>query len=197
MNKPDGLLIIEPGKESAFLAPLPVERLWGIGPQNAKRLAAEGITTLGQLAIKTETWGTRQLGKQGPALIALSRGIDPRPIVTEHNAKSVSVEVTFSQDIAEPATLSVELSKLSLRIAMRMDQAGVRGRTITLKLRLANFETFSRSETNPSLFSHVIIIHNTVQRLLAKELRPGRKFRLLGVSVSNFVDRGQFRLLRD
>lgn len=197
LNKPDGLLVVEPGKEISFLAPLPVERLWGIGPRNSKRLADVGITTLGQLAGKPDTWGTRQLGKQGPGLIALSRGIDPRPVVTERHAKSVSAETTFPEDVGDPATLSVELSKLSIRVAMRMDQAGVRGRTITLKLRLANFETFSRSETSASLFSHVIVIHNTVQRLLAKELHPERKFRLLGISVSNFIDQGQLRLLTE
>jgi len=194
-SKPDGLLVVEAGKEREFLAPLPVKELWGVGPKTEERLLAEGIRTLGDLARQSEEWAKGRFGKRGPELLALSRGEDDRPVIPEHEVKSISAEVTFEQDLDDPAAIAFQLSKLCLKVAMRLAKEGAKGRTVTVKLRLADFTTFTRSATLPALVADAAAIQRTAQQLVVKELRPGRKFRLLGVGVSSFTDEGQLSLL--
>lgn len=194
-GKPDGLVAVERGQERRFLAPLPVKRLWGVGPRTEERLATEGIATLGDLAARTEPWAERRFGKRGAELIALSRGVDPRPVVTEHEVKSISAETTFDHDLSDSSELSLELSKLCLKVAMRLTREDARGRTVTVKLRLADFTTFTRSETLPGAVADAASLQRTAQRLLTREVRAGRAFRLLGVGVSNFSEAYQMSLL--
>ena len=193
-DKPDGLVMVNPGTEQAFLAPLPVKRLSGIGPSTEQRLAKEGITTLGDLARQTETWAGRLLGKRGPELLAMSRGRDRRLVVTERVAKSVSAETTFSQDIDDPMEMGDRLARLCQRVARRLENSGVMGRTVTVKLRLADFTTFTRAVTLSSPVNDTLAIREAAQRLLEKELSPGRSFRLLGLGISNFGQSHQLPL---
>ena len=193
-DKPDGLVIVNPGTERAFLAPLPVKRLSGIGPSTEQRLAKEGVTTLGDLGGQTETWAGRLLGKRGPELLAMSRGQDRRPVVTERVAKSVSAETTFSRDIDDPMEMGDRLARLCLRVARRLENSGVMGRTVTVKLRLADFTTFTRAVTLSSPVNDTLVIQEAAQRLLEKELLPDRSFRLLGLGVSNFGQSHQLPL---
>ncbi|MBI4313109.1 MAG: DNA polymerase IV [Chloroflexi bacterium] len=193
--KPDGLLVVEPGKERAFLAPLPVKELWGVGPKTEERLLQDGIRTLGDLARQSESWARERFGKRGPELLALSRGEDDRPVVAERDAKSISAEETFENDISDPEAIAFQLSKLCMKVAMRLSKEGVKGKTVTVKLRLADFTTFTRSASLPAPVADAAAIQRVAQQLVVKELRPGRKFRLLGVGVSGFSDEGQLPLI--
>ena len=194
IRKPDGLVVVEPGSEEEFLAPLPVKRLSGVGPRTEQRLVGAGIATLGDLARQTEAWAKRLFGKRGPEIIAMSRGEDPRPVTTERVAKSISAETTFAQDIQDPEMLSTQIARLSQRVAQRLHNSGVKGRTVTVKLRLSDFTTFTRATTLASPVSSASTIQQVAQRLLNRELLPGRRFRLLGVGVSNFGDTEQLPL---
>ena len=100
-DKPDGLTVVPPGDEGAFLAPLAVRKLWGIGPKTAARLEAEGVRTIGQLAAKPEEWFSRSFGKRGPEIRLMSMGQDDHPVSTERETKSVSAETTLAEDVSE------------------------------------------------------------------------------------------------
>ncbi|MGQ9572000.1 MAG: DNA polymerase IV [Dehalococcoidia bacterium] len=185
LSKPDGLIVVPPGSERPFLGPLPVEKLWGVGPKTAERLAEDSIATIGDLAQKSEEWARSRFGARGLHFLNLARGIDDSPVVVEHERKSVSTEMTFPRDVHDPEALHVGLRKLANDTARRLQRAGWQGRTIKLKLRLADFTTFTRQTTisRPTNAAEVILAE--ASRLLARELRPGRRFRLLGVGVSN------------
>ena len=199
LGKPDGVLLVQPGGEAAFLAPLPVRRLGGIGPRTEERLAGLGVKTLGELARQEESWLLRLFGKHGPALGQMSRGIDPREIVIERAAKSVSAEMTFPQDIADTEMLREAVARLCRRVGERMAKEGVRGRTVDMKFRLADFTTFTRSRTVRGLVADAASLLPVALALLESEPAYGsRKFRLLGVGVSNFApaaEEPQARLL--
>ena len=159
-----------------------------------QRLTLEGIKTLGQLAERTEEWARRLFGKWGPEMVALSRGEDDRPVVTERQVKSVSAETTFSSDISDRDELADYVARLSSKVARRLGGSGVMGRTVTVKLRLSDFTTFTRSVTLASPVGDAATIRETAQQLVGRELLPGRRFRLVGVGVSNFGEVGQLSL---
>jgi DNA polymerase-4 len=186
LNKPDGLTVVPTGGERQFLAPLPVRSLWGVGPKTAERLVSDSITTTGDLAGKSEEWARSRFGARGLYFLNLARGIDNSPVTVEHETKSVSTETTFPRDVGEREALEASLGKLAENTARRLQRSGLRGRTIKLKLRLADFTTFTRQATidRPTDAAEVILAE--ASRLLARELHAGRRFRLLGVGVSNF-----------
>jgi len=186
LNKPDGLTVVPPGGERQFLAPLPVQSLWGVGPKTAERLADDSITTIGDLAGQSEEWARSRFGARGAYFVSLARGIDDRPVMVEHETKSVSVETTFPKDVDDPKALEASLRKLAENTARRLRRAGLRGRTIKLKLRLADFTTFTRQTTIARPTDSVEVILAEASGLLARELHAGHRFRLLGVGVSNF-----------
>ncbi len=194
LRKPDGLVVVEPGTEQQFLASLPVRRLSGIGPKAEERLAKESIVTLGDLARQDEEWAMRLFGKWGPQLLAMSRGQDHRPVITEHIAKSASAETTFAQDTQDPEEIAEQIGRLSQRVGRRLRSEGVAGKTVTVKMRLADFTTFTRSLSLALPVNDAAIIQEVAQRLASRELLPGRRFRLLGVGVSNFAESAQLTL---
>ncbi|MSQ22243.1 MAG: DNA polymerase IV [Dehalococcoidia bacterium] len=194
LRKPDGLVVVEPGTEHQFLSPLPVRCLPGIGPKAEERLAKEGIATLGDLARQDEVWALRIFGKWEPQLLAMSRGQDHRPVITEHVVKSVSAETTFAQDIQDPGEIAERLSGLSQRVGQRLRNEGVAGKTVTVKIRLADFTTFTRSLTLALPVDDAAAIQDVAMRQVRRELLPGRRFRLLGVGVSNFAEARQLSL---
>jgi DNA polymerase-4 len=185
LNKPDGLIVVPLGGERQFLAPLPVQSLWGVGPKTAERLAGDSITTIGDLAGKSEEWARSRFGARGLYFLSLARGIDDSPVMAEHETRSVSTETTFPRDVDDPKALEASLRKLAENTARRLRASGLKGRTIRLKLRLADFTTFTRQATiaRPTNAAEAILAE--ASRLLAREMRPGRRFRLLGVGVSN------------
>jgi DNA polymerase-4 len=186
MEKPDGLVVVPPGTERSFLAPLPVRSLWGVGPKTAERLAAESITTVGELAERSEEWARRLFGERGTDLIRLAKGIDDSPVIAHHETKSVSSETTFAHDIGDLRALEESLRELAQETTERLRRHGLKGRTVRVKLRLADFTTFTRQTTLAHPIDTFETVYREAARLLAREVIDGRRFRLLGVGVSGF-----------
>lgn len=194
LQKPDGLVVVAPGQEREFLAPLPVGKLWGVGPKTAERLRRDGINTIGDLAGQPKTWFARQFGKRSESIRARALGRDDDPVETERSPKSVSAETTFPADIGAPEELREELAGLAANVARHLERKGRQGRTVTVKLRLSDYTTLNRQTTLAQSTAAADLILETAWRLLSAELLPGRAFRLLGVGMSTFgeaPERGQ------
>jgi DNA polymerase-4 len=187
LSKPDGLLVVEPGGEAAFLHPLPISRLWGVGPATLQRLEAIGVKTVGDIAALPEAAVVSALGEaHGTHLAQLARNIDERPVTPEHETKSIGNEETFPTDIRERAALEREIVRLSDRVAGRLRKSGLEARTITLKLRFGDFTTITRSRTQPASTALSTEIAAIARELLAPiDVAPG--IRLIGVSSSQLA----------
>ena len=188
LDKPDGLVVVPPGDQPEFLAPLPVGKLWGIGPKTAERLQAEGVNTIGMLAEQSPEWFHRMFGQRAETVRLRAIGLDDEPVHTERVTKSVSSETTFPDDIGDTAELRRVLEELADGVAGSLERKGLQGKTVTVKLRLADFTTFTRQTTLHAASSDAAPIRDTAWRLLSAELTAGRTFRLLGVGVSNFSE---------
>lgn len=197
LRKPDGLVLVRAGQEAAFLAPLPISRLWGVGKATERRLHDLGLRTIGQLARFPEDYLERQFGNLGPHLHRLALGQDDRPVETEHEAKSVSAETTFAQDIADRALMEATLLRLAEDVGRRVRRGGLRGRTIQLKLRFESFETITRRQTLPRPTDADATLYRVVLRLLGEAPLTGRKVRLLGVGLSGFGEEVQPSLFEE
>jgi nucleotidyltransferase/DNA polymerase involved in DNA repair len=194
MRKPDGLVVVPPGTEAAFLAPLPVRRLWGVGPKLEEQLAKLGVQTIGDLAALDEARLRRRLGSHGHDLRRLARGEDEREVqAAAGEAKSIGQEHTYDEDQDDPALLRRTLLKLADGVAGRLRHHGLRGRTITLKYRDERFATFTRSETLGAATDHGDVIFAVAFRLF-QHVHAGRRVRLLGIYASGFGDGGQLGL---
>ena len=146
-DKPSGLTVVQPGDEADFLAPLSVRVIWGIGPVTAEKLAAMGVETVGDLAQVSEQVLAERFGDEhGTAMRQRARGTDQRPVVTEHERKSVSREKTFSRDLQDINDLKRQLWRLSQSVAQRMERAEVEAGANTGKLRYDDFETLTRQK---------------------------------------------------
>ncbi len=186
MDKPDGLTVVPPGSERRFLAPMPVSKLPGIGPKTAARLESEGVRAIGELATRPMQWAIATFGRSGPHFRRLARGQDSSPVIVERRRKSVSAETTLAKDTGDPDALLELVDRLSQRVSRHLADSGLRGRTVKLKLRLADFTTFTRQRTLPSPEASPDSISGAAKALLERELQPGRLFRLVGVGVSGF-----------
>jgi DNA polymerase-4 len=188
LAKPDGLLEIPAGEERAFLAPLPVSRLWGVGPATLTKLDRMGLRKIGDIAAVDEAVLTRALGASlGAHLAALARNDDPRVVVPERDAKSIGAEETYGDDLRTRDACARELLRLTDRVCERLRHAGLTARTITLKIRFADFETRTRARTlaTPTDVSTVVL---ATARELLEEFDVMRGIRLLGVSCAQFGD---------
>ena len=188
LDKPDGLVVVQPGDEEQFLAPLAVNKLWGIGPKTAERLHREGIETIGQLAAQPLEWMARMFGKRALSVRAQALGQDDGAVQTESATKSISSETTFTNDVGDEAELRDVVERKAVGVAHSLERNGLKGRTVKLKLRLADFTTFTRQFTLPYHTSDEEPIKEAAWALLAAELAPGRTFRLVGVGMANFGD---------
>ena len=195
LDKPDGLVVVPPGDQAEFLAPLPVGKLWGIGPKTAERLMAEGVDTIGALAVQSPDWFTRVFGQRAEGVRLRSVGLDDEPVHTERITKSVSSETTFPDDLGDTEELRRVLEELAGGVAESLERKGLRGRTVTVKMRLADFTTFTRQSTLASPSNEPGPVRDLAWRLLSAELTTGRTFRLLGVGVSNFAEPDEVRQL--
>ncbi len=201
--KPEGTLLVPYGGERAFLAPLPVRKFPGIGPVAEEKLHAQGIRTLGQLIAAVERFGLRRYGRLAHGLErALSPRAAPRwkaerPAFREHDAEvqtsgedggralgSISNERTFHHDVERPQQLRDQLRALAERVTWRARKRRVRARTVTLKLRYADFQTITRSKTVAPTDAEDVLLATTLQ-LFAQNYVVGRPVRLLGVQLSN------------
>ncbi len=190
-RKPHGITVVEPGTEAAFLAPMPIRKLWGVGQVMERRLAELGITTIGDLARLPCDELVRRFGlASGEGLFRASHGIDESVVTPEHEAKSLSREETFARDVRDEAVLRRELLRLSDEVAWRLRRHHLRARTVTLKLRYADFSTLTRQTTlsDPTDSGPVIDAHAAVLLEQAWDRRP---VRLIGVGGSNLVQGGR------
>jgi DNA polymerase-4 len=183
---PNAITIVPPGQEAAFLAPLPVRALWGVGPKTEEKLHALGIFTIGQLAEYPEQELVRLSGQHGWDLARRARGIDNRPVVSNRGqAKSISKETTFARDVGDSRTLEATLRRLAEGVARSLRRKGYQGRTIKLKLRLSDFTTLTRQATLPKPTDDEIVITREVVGLFRRLWTEGQPVRLVGVGVTN------------
>jgi len=181
-DKPGGLTVVHPGEEEAFLAPLPVRVLWGVGPVTAQKLARMGVTTVGDLAHLAEGRLQANFGQQGQAMARQARGIDSRPVVTEHEVKSVSQERTFSRDLANLEALEEQLRRMSEGVARRLTKSELAAGTVAIKLRYADFTTLTRQMSLAVPTDDEEVIYQAARNLLHGVWQQGRPVRLLGVA---------------
>jgi DNA polymerase IV len=184
LDKPDGLVVVPPGRELDVLHPLPVTRLGGVGPATAERLHQIGVKTVADLAARSLPDLVALVGRaHGAGLYALARAEDDRPVVAERGAKSVSQESTFERDLTDVGVLTREIDTMAGRVATRLRDAALSGRTVTLKLRRYDFTTLTRSQTLPQPTDDARAIAAIARRLLTEAGTAGG-LRLLGVGVS-------------
>jgi DNA polymerase-4 len=185
LRKPDGLVIVEPGHEREFLAPLPVGRLWGVGPKTETSLKRAGMERIGQIAELQHSELTARLGKTGAHLWQLAQGIDDRPVFPEEGFKSIGHEITFEHDTADPELLRSTLLSLSEKVAHRLRSNGALARTIAIKYREADFSTYTRRSTLNNPVNTAESIFPAAYNLLKTLLREEVLVRLVGVYASN------------
>ena len=189
LAKPDGLLVVDPERVREFLDPLPVGRIWGVGPVARERLAKLGVGTIGQLARSGDLQLRQAMGSWGPEAARLARGEDLREVEPYREAKSYGEENTFAKDVAEPGKLAAACRAHAEAVARRLRRDGIRGRCVTLKLKLARrlgrgrYPLRSRSLTLPVASDDGRVIARAGRELLSRaELRE--PVRLLGIAVS-------------
>lgn len=194
-----GVKVVEPGRELAFLHPLQLRALWGVGPATLARLEKLGIATVGELASLPEAAVIGVLGESaGRHLAMLSRGIDPRAVEPDRAVKSVGHEETFPYDLRDPDALDKELVRLADAVAGRLRRQQLTGRTMTLKVRDGDFKTITRSFTDRhgGGFDSAPPLRDAARRLFAR-VGVGTGIRLLGISVSGLGPAGDRQLSLD
>jgi DNA polymerase-4 len=185
-GSPNAIQVVPPGQEAEFLAPLPTQALWGVGPKTAERLADLGLLTIGDIAHWPEADLARRFGKNGRELAQRAKGLDDRPVETEGETKSISQEVTFSQDVTDGDRLRSTLRHQAEQVGRRLRQAGLNGTTIRLKIRWPDFTTLTRQLTLNQPTNQDAAIYAGVLPLFEKVWSPGKAVRLIGVGVSGF-----------
>jgi DNA polymerase-4 len=187
LDKPRGFSVLGRDDARAFLAALPVRRIWGVGPALARRLQRDGINRISQLQERDEADLVRRYGSIGHRLARFAIGQDNRPVEPRGEAKSLSAETTFESNVATLDELSPVLERLSARVAERLERAQRAGQTVVLKLKTADFKLRTRSATLAAPTRRAEVIAEAGQTLLAREI-DGTRFRLLGIGVANLAD---------
>jgi len=182
---PNAITIVPAGEERSFLAPFPVDMLWGVGPKTRERLERFNIRTIGDLAQYPEIELASKFGKHGYDLSRRAKGIDNRGIVTDRGIKSVSNERTFGEDLGRKSEVLKHINKLSDQISKRLIKKDLRGKTIQIKLRWSDFTTLTRQTTLPQTTNEYRVIQKTSEELLNQVWQEGRRVRLIGVGVHN------------
>ncbi len=193
LRKPDALVVVPPGQEAAFLAPLPITRLWGVGARTAESLREFGVTTIGDLAALERAVLERRFGKLGAALTARARGVDPDPVSDRAPAKSIGHEHTFDVDTSDREVIERTLLAMAEGVAGRLRASGVKAATVTVKIRDSSFRTITRQRTLAEPTDLTEPIWRAALELARPEVRAIR-VRLLGVTASNLGERVQLQL---
>jgi DNA polymerase-4 len=193
-GKPHGLVIVAPGNEAAFLNPMPIERLWGVGKVTAARLQSLGMHTIGDLAAFPTAALVRALGHNGGALQDQARGLDPTPVHTDRDRRSVSQERTFDKDIGDKDRLLRTLLQLSEQVAWRMRTDCLVGQTVHIKFRYPDFTTLTRQVTLTQPTDQGQVIYREAERLLEDNWQHSVPLRLLGVGMSGLIEHGGYQL---
>ena len=189
LEKPDGLVVVPPGSEEAFLAPLPIGRLWGVGKVTASELEGLGMRTIGQLAKMPRAALEARFGSGGLALAELARGRDERPVEPFGVPKSMGAEETFDADHRDLDRLRATLRGQAERVARELRSEGYAGRVVTLKIRFADFSTYTRAHTGEPTQDGLRIFEEAAA--LLRRVRLIQAVRLLGLSVSGLGPAGQ------
>jgi DNA polymerase-4 len=188
LRKPDGLVVVPAGTEKAFLAPLPVTRVWGVGKVGAEALARAGITTIGDLqSIEERVLVGFVGGSAARQWIALANGDDDRPVETGREPKSIGHERTFREDLTSADACESVLLGLAEDVGRRLREAGLRARAVQLKLRLSPFDTSTRRRRFPTPTDADLEIGAAARSLFRATWRSGRGVRLLGVTATDLV----------
>jgi DNA polymerase IV len=187
VRKPDALVEVRLGGERAFLDPLPVSRIWGVGKRSGEILARIGVCTIADLRAQPEALLQEIFGRSGEQIARLARGIDNREVIAEHEARSISHETTFAQDLTDAVMMRAWLLELTEQVASRARRLQLRGCTVQIKVRFGSFRTITRSVTLERATHASSEIRAAVETLwfqrLGVELEP---VRLLGVGISGF-----------
>jgi DNA polymerase-4 len=191
-RKPDGLTVVPPSRILEFVHPMPVRKLWGVGPATAARLQRIGVNTIGDLAALPDD-AIAEMGKHGRFLVGLARGHDPRGVSTHRERKSRGSERTFAEDVHDLAELEASIRSQAQRVVDARDGAD-RGRTITVKVRYDDFTTITRSRTLPKPITGADQVAAVAVELLGGTEAGTRPVRLVGVTISGFGRRQQPQL---
>jgi DNA polymerase-4 len=192
-----GVKVVRPGEELAFLHPLPVQALWGVGPKTLEKLRRRGISTVGELADLTLEDATAFLGNaNGRHLHQLANALDDRAVIPEQRPKSIGHEETFARDHHELETLQREAVRMADAVAGRLRRHRLAGRTVTIKVRFHDFRTITRAVTLSGAVDSGPAVSRAAKELL-DQVDPSSGVRLLGVSVSNLVEDGARQLTLD
>lgn len=181
---PFGFTVVPAGEEAQFLAPLPADMLWGVGPKTNARLAELGIHTIGDIANWPEKELVSLFGENGRDLWQHAHGIDNRPVVTEYETKSVSQETTYNVDVKDQKTLEKTLREQSRDVARQLRKNDLAGKTVKIKIRWSDFTTLTRQTTLPTSTDNEDEIYRTAVKLMNAVRKPNQPVRLLGVGVS-------------
>ncbi len=187
IGKPDGLVIVNKNELLNFLHPLPVETLWGVGKKTKEEFKKNGINIIGDLARQDRIHFLRQFGKAGEHVWQLANGIDPREVEATAGAKSISNEYTFEVDVADLDKILDVLMGLSEKVSRRLRKDGLSGRTITLKIRFSDFQTFTRAATLDVPTNFIEDIYQTCASKIKGFDLSKKHVRLIGVHVSNLA----------
>jgi DNA polymerase-4 len=188
IGKPDGLIKVDEENLLDFLYPLPVEKLWGVGEKTKQELVKIGIRTIGDLAKRSVEKIERYFGKNGAHAWGLANGIDPRKVEATDEVKSISNEHTFEEDTGSDHAIKDTIMHLSEKVSRRLRKAGLKGKTVTLKIRFSDFKTYTRARTLKVPTNFVDNIYeNSLSGLEEFDLKT-KKVRLLGVKASNFTE---------
>jgi len=188
LDKPDGVVVVPAGTEAEFLAPMQVTVIPGVGPATAQRLSMAGVRTVADLQQLNEDELIRQVGSaHGSSLHRLAIAADDRPVVSDRETKSVSVEDTFETDIIDRSLLAAIADRMAHRVAERLHKAQLSGRTVTVKTRMHDFTTHTRSSTLAGPTDDPRVVARVARRLLEESDISGG-IRLLGVGVSSLAD---------
>lgn len=186
-DKPDGLTVVRPAQVQAFLDPLPVRRLHGVGPATERALLEMKVQTIADLRALPVEELTERFGKHGRVLHEFARGIDERPVETHQERKSLGTENTYAEDLTDLAAMEAEVDRMAQEVADSLGRSGFAGCTVTLKVRYEDFTTVTRSRTFAVPVHDRVTIALCARDLLRRTEAPRRPVRLLGVTASNLV----------
>jgi DNA polymerase-4 len=189
VGKPEGLMVVPPGEEAVFLARLPVEMLWGVGPKTKARLVEVGVETIGALAAMPDERLMAVFGERGLDLAARARGEDDRPVKESHRRKSISSERTFPKDISDEGFLRQTILSMSEELGRRLRKKELAGMTVRIKLRWPTFDTITRQTRLDQPTDQDDEIFEAAYALFRKTWKRGRKVRLMGVGVADLGPR--------
>ncbi len=193
LRKPDGLVVVAPGDEAAFLAPLPISRLWGVGPSTAAALRDFGVVTIGDLQALDRASLSRRLGHHGATLVDRAHGLDPDPVADPDAAKSIGHEHTFDEDTSDREVIERTLLAMAEGVSARLRDAGARAATVTVKVRDSSFTTITRQRRLAEPTDLTEPIWRAALELARPELR-GKRIRLVGITASGLGEREQLAL---